>query len=60
MPQIWHDAFAKAGGKGRFVKTGPVPNEDGHKLLAKGGRLWSAHVTPFMESLGFREIASQR
>ena len=60
MPQVWHDAFAKAGGKGRLIKTGPVPDDDGHKLLAKGGRLWSAHVTPFMESLGFREITAQR
>ena len=60
MPQVWHDAFAKAGGKGRLIKTGPVPDDDGHKLLSKGGRLWGDHVTPFMNSLGFREIAAQR
>jgi dienelactone hydrolase len=60
MPELWHDAFAKAGGQGRFVMTGPVPDDDGHKLLSKGGRLWGAHVTPFMESLGFREITAQR
>jgi len=33
-----------------------VPDDDGHKLLSKGGRLWGDHVTPFVESLGFREI----
>ena len=51
-PKIWHAAFAKAGGKGEFVETDPLPSEDGHQLLAKGGRLWSQHVDPFIASLG--------
>lgn len=53
MPVKWHEAFAKAGGRGQFIETDPVPNEDGHKLLAKGGRLWSVHVNSFISSLGF-------
>jgi dienelactone hydrolase len=60
MPQLWHDAFARAGGQGRLIKTGPVPGEDGHKLLSKGGRLWGDHVNPFMDSLGFKTLVSRR
>ena len=54
MPKTWHQAFANAGGRAQFVLTGPVPNEDGHKLLAKGGRLWSSKVDPFVVQLGFK------
>ena len=59
-PKLWHAAFAKAGGTGRFIQTAPVPDEDGHKLLAKGGRLWSDHVNPFVDSLGFKGQAARR
>ncbi|NDA46631.1 MAG: dipeptidyl aminopeptidase [Alphaproteobacteria bacterium] len=54
LPKSWHQAFAAAGGRAKFVLTGPVPNEDGHKLLAKGGRLWSSQVDPFIVQLGFK------
>jgi len=52
-PKLWHAAFSKAGGTGEFIETAAVPDEDGHKLLAKGGRLWSVHVDAFIETLGF-------
>ncbi len=58
-PKQWHEAFKKGGGGGSFVQTAPVPGEDGHKLLAKGGRLWGAHVDPFVERLGFKMQAAK-
>ena len=51
MPPRWHQAFVRSGGNGQFVETGPVPNADGHKLLANGGRLWADHLEPFMKIL---------
>lgn len=54
MPKTWYQAFAAAGGRAQFVLTGPVRDDDGHKLLSKGGRLWSAHVDPFIFQLGFK------
>lgn len=53
-PVEWHKAFAGAGGTGQFIQTDDVPDEDGHKLLAKGGKLWSVHVDAFVKSLGFK------
>lgn len=52
VPRQWAERFSKAGGTLQFVMTGPV-GEDGHTLLAKGGRMWSDHVNPFLKSLGF-------
>jgi len=51
-PRRWHRAFAAAGGRGEFVMTAPVPNEDGHRLLLRGGRLWSIPVDRFLSGLG--------
>ncbi len=53
VPRQWAESFSKAGGKLEFVMTGPVPGDDGHKLLAKGGKMWSEHLNPFLKSLGF-------
>ncbi|MDK9695671.1 MAG: hypothetical protein OEL76_04710 [Siculibacillus sp.] len=52
-PRRWHGAFAAGGSPTRFVMTGPVPNEDGHRLMLRGGRLWSVHVDDFVAGLGF-------
>jgi hypothetical protein len=59
MDEVFGAVGYRDGGK-RFIKTGPVPGEDGHKLLSKGGRLWSDHVDPFMDSLGFKTLVGRR
>ncbi len=52
MPKRWHAAFVAGGAKARFVMTPPV-EDDGHRLLARGGKLWSVHVDAFVKELGF-------
>jgi dienelactone hydrolase len=52
-PRAWHAAFASGGGATRLVMTPPVPNEDGHRLMLRGGRMWSVHVDAFVAGLGF-------
>lgn len=51
-PRAWHAAFATGGSPTRFVMTAPVPGEDGHRLMLRGGRLWAEHVDPFVAGLG--------
>ena len=51
-PRVWYRAFASGGGHTEFVMTEPVPNSDGHQLLARGGRLWTEHVDRFLAELG--------
>jgi dienelactone hydrolase len=53
-PKEWHKAFSAGGSKTKFVMTPPVPGtDDGHRLLAAGGKLWSPHVNSFVKELGF-------
>jgi dienelactone hydrolase len=52
-PRAWHRAYAAAGEPTRFVMTPPVPDSDGHQLLARGPRLWMADVDRFLSELGF-------
>jgi len=52
-PRNWHAAFAAAGSPTTFVMTTPVPDPDGHRLLLRGGRLWSVHTDAFIRQLGF-------
>jgi pimeloyl-ACP methyl ester carboxylesterase len=53
-PKEWHRLFAAGGSKTVFIMTPPVPDtDDGHKLLALGGRLWSPHANTFVKDLGF-------
>jgi dienelactone hydrolase len=53
-PREWHKVFSAGGSKTKFVMTPPVPGtEDGHRLLAVGGRVWSPHVNQFVNELGF-------
>lgn len=52
VPKQWHAAFASGGSPSQFVMTLPVPNADGHALLARGGRLWSVHIERFVSQLG--------
>ncbi len=52
-PRAWHHAYAAAGEPTRFVMTPPVPDSDGHQLLARGARLWRPDVDRFLSELGF-------
>jgi dienelactone hydrolase len=53
-PKEWHKAFSAGGSKTKFVMTPPVPGtDDGHRLLAVGGKLWSPDVNSFVQELGF-------
>ena len=51
-PPAWHRAFATGGSPTQFIQTPPVPDTDGHQLLARGYRLWSGAVDRFLEDLG--------
>jgi len=53
MPRIWHQAFVDGGGRGGFVQTEPLRNEDGHFLLDRGERHWVGRVDYFINALGF-------
>ena len=50
-PHAWHQAFVKEGASATFVMTEPVPNADGHSLLARGATLWMPHVDRFLVSV---------
>lgn len=52
-PRAWHRAFASGGSRALFIMTDSVPHADGHQLLARGSRLWTAPVDRFLEGLGF-------
>jgi hypothetical protein len=52
-PKQWHSAFQAGGSKSTFVMTPPVPENDGHRLLNVGGRLWAPYVNSFVKELGF-------
>jgi len=53
-PKEWHQAFAAGGSKTKFVMTPALTGtDDGHNLLAVGGRMWSPHVNDFVKELGF-------
>ena len=53
-PKAWHNAFSAGATHTRFVMTPAVPGtDDGHRLLAVGGKLWSPHVNAFIKELGF-------
>jgi dienelactone hydrolase len=52
-PRAWHRAFAAGGSATQFVMTDPVPNADGHALLARGARLWMPHVDRFLDAVVF-------
>jgi len=53
VPKEWHKAFSAGGSRTKFVMTPPVPGtDDGHRLLAVGGKLWSPHVNSFVKELG--------
>ena len=53
-PRVWHAAYVQGGAtRTQFVQTDPVPDADGHLLLARGGKLWSVHTDKFVKELGF-------
>lgn len=52
-PRAWHRAFAAGGSPTTFVMTEPLPNADGHQLLARGSRLWIGQVDRFLAQIGF-------
>jgi len=51
-PVAWYRAFVEHAEVTQFVMTGPVPNSDGHQLLARGGRLWTEPVDSFLAKHG--------
>jgi dienelactone hydrolase len=51
-PVAWYSAFSESAHVTQFVMTDPVPNSDGHHLLARGGRLWTAPVDSFLAEHG--------
>lgn len=51
-PRKWHTAYVKGGGKAEMVMFPPV-DDDGHKLIGKGFRLWRPALDRFLEKLGF-------
>lgn len=53
LPLTWYRAFHESAKLTQFVMTDPVPNSDGHQLLARGGRLWTLPVDAFLAELGF-------
>jgi dienelactone hydrolase len=51
-PRRWHAAYTKGGGKADMTMFPPV-DEDGHKLISKGFRMWRPVVDQFVGKLGF-------
>ena len=51
-PVAWYRAFSEGADVTQFVMTDPVPNSDGHQLLARGGRLWTVPVDSFLAAHG--------
>jgi dienelactone hydrolase len=51
-PAAWYRAFSGNAAITRFVMTDPVPNSDGHQLLARGARLWTSEVDAFLAARG--------
>ena len=54
-PQRWYAAFSAGGSDAALVQTGPLPEHDGHSLLAFGGRLWSVPLNAFVVKTGLLE-----
>jgi len=50
---VWYRAFSQGADVTRFVMTDPLPNIDGHQLLAHGARLWNPPVESFLAEHGF-------
>jgi dienelactone hydrolase len=47
-PVTWYRAFSNGSDLTQFVMTDPVPNGDGHQLLARGPDLWMPAVDAFL------------
>ena len=54
-PQRWHAAFSAGGSDTALIQTGPLPDHDGHALLAWGGKLWSVPLDAFVRKIGLLE-----
>ncbi len=54
-PKRWHAAFSAGGSDTEFIQTGPLPDHDGHALLAYGGKLWSVPLDAFVRKTGLLE-----
>ena len=54
-PQRWYAAFSAGGSDSALVQTSPLPEHDGHSLLAFGGRLWSVPLNAFVLKTGLLE-----
>lgn len=54
-PQRWHAAYSAGGSDTVLIQTGPLPDHDGHSLLAYGGKLWSVPLDAFVRKSGLLE-----
>jgi dienelactone hydrolase len=52
FPRDWHAAYAEGGSPTQFVQTAPLEGQDGHRLLAYGGRMWSVPLNAFVNRIG--------
>ena len=52
-PKQWHKDFAQGGSPTQFIATTPVPNNDGHALLLRGGPLWSVPLNAWLKKNNF-------
>ncbi|MET4578045.1 dienelactone hydrolase family protein [Ottowia thiooxydans] len=51
-PRQWHAAFLAGGSDSLLVQTPPLAGHDGHRLLARGGRMWSGPLNAFVQKIG--------
>ncbi|MBH1963047.1 MAG: dipeptidyl aminopeptidase [Comamonadaceae bacterium] len=51
-PRLWHAAFQAGGSDSLLVLTPPLAAEDGHRLLARGARMWSGPLNTFVQKIG--------
>ena len=52
-PKQWHKDFAQGGSPTQFIATTPVPNNDGHALLLRGGPLWGVPLNAWLKKNNF-------
>lgn len=51
-PRQWHAAFQAGGSDSLLVQTPPLQGDDGHRLLARGGPMWSGPLNTFVRKIG--------
>ena len=51
-PRQWHAAFRASGSNSTLVQTPPLAGHDGHRLLVRGGHMWSGPLDAFVQKVG--------